>query len=198
MRLVLAPSPSSSSWQPYLAALSWSYSKGERAGWCRSSVTRAGSADLGPRAGARRMPGTAPEKFEFTVRDGAVAAQITRQMGKRVSLHSRTEGGPADQLLHETRYFVTGVIAAEESRSRPAWWCPRRRPRPLRADDFHGRVCPGSPPLPRQRLSRLVGWVVHVTAFIGGSIDPPPRRLGLNARALLDRRYFWRAPGPEE
>ena len=55
---------------------------------------------LGPRGKASSMismPGAVP-KFQFTVRDDAVAEQINRQMGKRVALHYE-ESGAANLLL---------------------------------------------------------------------------------------------------
>ena len=95
----------------FWAALSWSYSKGERAGWVQKFsdkgwVCKTWEGELA----LVSMPGTAPEKFEFTVRDGAVAAQITRQMGKRVSLHYEQKVGLPTSCFGDTRYFVTKIV----------------------------------------------------------------------------------------
>lgn len=99
----------------FWAALSWSYSAGERAGWVQKFsdkgwICKTWEGELA----LVSMPGTAPEKFEFTVRDEAVAVQITRLMGKRVSLHYEQKVGLPTSCFGDTRYFVTGVIAADE------------------------------------------------------------------------------------
>ncbi len=99
----------------FWAALSWSYSKGERAGWVQKFsdkgwICKTWEGELA----LVSMPGTAPEKFEFTVRDDAVAARIVKLMGKRVSLHYEQKVGLPTSCFGETRYFVTGVTAAEE------------------------------------------------------------------------------------
>jgi len=66
-------------------ALSYSYSEGERAGYLQKFSKRGwicktweGEILL------TSMPGAIPEKFEFTVRDDAVASQIAVAAGKRV------------------------------------------------------------------------------------------------------------------
>lgn len=99
----------------FWAALSWSYSKGERAGWVQKFsdkgwICKTWEGELA----LVSMPGTAPEKFEFTVRDDAVAARVVKLMGKRVSLHYEQKVGLPTSCFGETRYFVTGVTAAEE------------------------------------------------------------------------------------
>lgn len=99
----------------FWAALSWSYSKGERAGWVQKFsdkgwICKTWEGELA----LVSMPGAASEKFVFTVRDDAVAAQITKHMGKRVSLHYEEKVGLPTSCFGETRHFVTGVTAAEE------------------------------------------------------------------------------------
>jgi len=67
-------------------ALQWSYSKGERAGLLQEvsnkawiCKTREGELSL------VALPGTAPEKFLFTVRDEAVAQKVNPAAGKRAT-----------------------------------------------------------------------------------------------------------------
>ena len=73
----------------FYAALHWSYSTGERAGWIQKLsdkgwVCKTWEGELA----LVSIPGTSSvEKFAFTVRDPAVAASLTRVMGKRVTVH---------------------------------------------------------------------------------------------------------------
>ncbi len=99
----------------FWAALTWSYSSGERAGWVQKFsdkgwVCKTWEGELT----LVSMPGAVPEKFEFTVRDDAVAALITKQMGKRVSPHYEQKVGLPTSCFGDTRYYVTGVTAADE------------------------------------------------------------------------------------
>ena len=69
-----------------LIALNWSYSTGERAGFLQKVsnkgwICKTWEGELSLVA----MPGAAPEKFLFTVRDEAVAQKITAAAGKRVT-----------------------------------------------------------------------------------------------------------------
>ena len=99
----------------FWAALSWSYSTGERAGWVQKLSNKGwlcktweGELTL------VSLPGSTPEKFEFTVRDDAVAGQIAKVMGKRVTLHYEQKVGLPSSCFGDTRYFVTGVTASDE------------------------------------------------------------------------------------
>lgn len=91
-------------------ALSWSYSKGERAGFMQKLsskgwVCKTWEGELSLIA----IPGAAPEKFFFTVRDEAVATKIEATMGKRVTLHYEQHKGLPTSCFGETDYFVIGV-----------------------------------------------------------------------------------------
>ena len=91
-------------------AFAWSYSEGERAGFMQKLsskgwVCKTWEGELSLIA----IPGAAPEKFFFTVRDAAVAAQIEAAMGKRVTLHYEQHKGLPTSCFGETDYFVTSV-----------------------------------------------------------------------------------------
>jgi hypothetical protein len=117
----------------YLAiVLSWSYSTGERAGWVQKFSNKGWLCKTWEGELALvSLPGTSVEKFLFTVRDDAVAAQINKVVGQRVSLHYEEKVGLPTSCFGETRYYVTGVHAMSECRPGPASCCrvrPVRRP----------------------------------------------------------------------
>ena len=99
----------------FWVAFHWSYSTGERAGWVQKFsnkgwVCKTWEGELA----LVSLPGSTPEKFLFTVHDDAVAGQITKVMGKRVSLHYEQKVGLPGSCFGETRYFVTGVTVSDE------------------------------------------------------------------------------------
>ena len=97
------------------AMFSWSYSSGERAGWVQKFSKKGWICKTWEGEIALvTMPGTAQEKFPFTVWDERVAAQINAAMGKRVSLHYDEKVGLPGTCFGETRYWVNGVKAVEE------------------------------------------------------------------------------------
>jgi hypothetical protein len=96
-------------------ALKWSYSSGERAGWVQKFsnkgwVCKTWEGELA----LVSLPGSAVEKFHFTVHDEAVAQRIGREIGKRVSLHYEEKVGLPTSCFGDTRYFVTGVTEATD------------------------------------------------------------------------------------
>jgi hypothetical protein len=96
-------------------ALSWNYSTGERAGWVQKLSHKGWLCKTWEGEMAMvTMPGTAQEKFLFTVRDDGVANDINRAMGKRVSLHYEEKVGLPTTCFGETRHYVTKVVAVEE------------------------------------------------------------------------------------
>jgi hypothetical protein len=95
--------------------LHYSYSTGERAGYVQKISQKGWLCKTWEGEMAMvSMPGSAAEKFFFTVRDDAVAVQVNRVIGKRVSLHYEEKVGLPTSCFGETRHFVTKVTAVEE------------------------------------------------------------------------------------
>jgi len=95
-------------------ALNWSYSTGERAGFLQKVsnkgwICKTWEGELSLVA----MPGAAPEKFLFTVRDEAIAQKISAAAGKRVTLNYEQHKGLPTSCFGDTDYFVTGVTEIE-------------------------------------------------------------------------------------
>lgn len=91
-------------------ALNWSYSEGERAGFMQKLskkgwMCKTWEGELSLVA----LPGAAPEKFLFTVRDDEVADRINQQVGQRVALTYEEHRGLPTTCFGDTGYFVTGV-----------------------------------------------------------------------------------------
>ncbi len=96
------------------AVLSWSYSEGERAGFLQKVsykgwICKTWEGELSLVA----IPGAAPEKFLFTVRDDAVAQQLNEVAGKRVTLKYEQHRGLPTSCFGDTDYFVVGVAVIE-------------------------------------------------------------------------------------
>ena len=90
--------------------LSYSYSTGERAGFMQKLskkgwVCKTWEGELSLVA----LPGAAPEKFEFSVRDDAVAERINATVGQRVALVYEQHKGIPTSCFGDTEYFVTEV-----------------------------------------------------------------------------------------
>lgn len=96
--------------------LNWSYSEGERAGYVQKFSRKGWLCKTWEGEIAMvTMPGAIPDKFEFSVRDDAVAAQINALAGKRVVLHYEQHKFVPTGCFAETEYYVTGVRAVEEA-----------------------------------------------------------------------------------
>src|SRR5262245_21537813 len=96
-------------------ALSWNYSTGERARWVQKFSKKGWFCKTWEGEMAMvSMPGAVPEKFYFTVWDDAVADELNKVMGKRVSLHYQEKVGLPTSCFGETRHYVTGVTGVEE------------------------------------------------------------------------------------
>jgi hypothetical protein len=90
--------------------LHWSYSAGERAGYVQKLskkgwICKTWEGELA----LVTMPGTVGEKFLFSVRDDAMATEINRSLGRRVSLNYEEHVGLPSSCFGETGHFITGV-----------------------------------------------------------------------------------------
>ena len=95
-------------------ALNWSYSSGERAGFLQKVshkgwICKTWEGELSLVA----MPGSAPEKFLFTVRDEVVAQKVSAAAGKRVTLNYEQHKGLPSSCFGDTEYFVVDVKEIE-------------------------------------------------------------------------------------
>ena len=91
-------------------ALHWSYAEGDRSGYLQKfskkgwlCKTWEGEISL------ISLPGTMQEKFNFTVRDEAVAQKVRDAIGKRVDLTYGQHRGLPTSCFGDTEYFVTDV-----------------------------------------------------------------------------------------
>jgi hypothetical protein len=90
--------------------LNWSYSEGERAGYVQKLSSKGWLCKTWEGEIAMvTMPGAIPEKFDFTVRDTAVASKINDVAGKRVVLSYQQHKFVPSSCFGETEYFVTAV-----------------------------------------------------------------------------------------
>ena len=92
-----------------LAALNFSYSAGDRAGFVQKFskkgwVCKTWEGELA----LVNLPGAMPEIFRFTVRDDAVAAQVNEHLGARVTL-TYEQHPPLPSCFGDTQHFVTEV-----------------------------------------------------------------------------------------
>ncbi|MBL6751856.1 MAG: hypothetical protein ISP90_15115 [Nevskia sp.] len=95
-------------------SLHWSYSKGERAGYVQKLSRKGWVCKTWEGEMAMvTMPGTVAEKFDFTVRDDAVAARINDSVGKRVALVYEQHKWVPSSCFGDTEYFITDVRVAE-------------------------------------------------------------------------------------
>src|SRR4030095_6200217 len=90
--------------------LSWSYAKGDRAGYLQKLsekgwVCKTWEGELA----MVNVPGALTEKFLFTVRDDTVAKKVNALQGKRVVLSYEQHVGIPTSCFGDTSYFVTDV-----------------------------------------------------------------------------------------
>ncbi len=95
-------------------ALTWNYSEGERAGFMQKLskkgwLCKTWEGELSLVA----LPGAAPEKFLFSVRDDAVADKINKLVGQRVALVYAEHKGLPSSCFGDTPYFVSDVKAVQ-------------------------------------------------------------------------------------
>ena len=92
------------------AALHYAYSSGERTGYVQK-ISKKGwfCKTWEGELAMTTVPGTAPQIFQFSVRDDATARQIVEAAGQRVALNYEQHKGVPSSCFGETEYFITGV-----------------------------------------------------------------------------------------
>lgn len=95
-------------------ALTWSYSDGQRAGYVQKFsrkgwICKTWEGELL----LTTLPGVVPEKFEFTVRDDAVAAQLAADAGRRVVLSYSQHKGVPGACFGDTEYYIDKAVVAQ-------------------------------------------------------------------------------------
>ena len=96
--------------------LNYTYSSGDRAGIMqkfssRGWICKTWEGELLMSA----VPGSAPEKFLFSVRSDSVANEINKLNGRRVVLFYQQHKGVPTSCFGDTEYFVTGVKQMTDS-----------------------------------------------------------------------------------
>jgi hypothetical protein len=90
--------------------LSYSYSKGERAGYIQKVSEKGWLCKTweGELAMAN-LPGAMPEIFSFSVRNDSVAHLLQKNIGKRVTLDYEQHRGVPTSCFADTEYYITNV-----------------------------------------------------------------------------------------
>ena len=88
-------------------ALSWSFSKGERAGYIQK-LSKSGwiCKTWEGEMAMVTMPGAIPDKFLFTIRNEEVAKRVNQFAGKRVALIYEQHKGLPTSCFGDTDYFI--------------------------------------------------------------------------------------------
>ena len=95
--------------------LTWSYSTGERAGYVQKFSRKGWLCKTWEGEIAMvTMPGAIPDRFEFSVRDEAIAAQINALAGKRVVLSYEQHKFVPTNCFAETEYYVTSARGLDD------------------------------------------------------------------------------------
>ncbi|HKF98099.1 MAG TPA: hypothetical protein VKB20_07585 [Steroidobacteraceae bacterium] len=90
--------------------LHWSYSDGERAGFLQKFSRKGWICKTWEGEMAMvTLPGTVAEKFAFTVREDALAKQLSADIGRRVTVHYEQRKWIPTSCFGDTEYFVTSV-----------------------------------------------------------------------------------------
>jgi hypothetical protein len=108
--------------------LSWAYADGNRAGVLQKFVrrgwickTQEGEIALYYAGGQYMGPASTRQFWDFSVRDKAVAEQLSNAVGHRVQLHYTEHPGIPTSCFGDTRYFVDRVVVSDnEPGSAPA------------------------------------------------------------------------------
>jgi hypothetical protein len=107
--------------------LAWAYADGERAGLLQKFANRGWLckthegelAQYNIALGGTVVSGVAPQIWYFSVRDKAVADQISKAVGHRVQLHYTEHPGVPISCFADTRYFVDRVTVVDNAPAIP-------------------------------------------------------------------------------
>jgi hypothetical protein len=135
----------------FLVVLNWNFSTGERAGWVQKLSKKGWICKTWEGEMAMvTMPGAVPEKFLFTVWDDAVAEEINKKIGKRVSLHYEEKVGLPTSCFGETRHFVTRVMLVDDIPLVPGVTVPQGGAAPAPATPVQpAPAAPAAPAMPQ-------------------------------------------------
>jgi len=93
-----------------MIVLNWSYAKGERIGYVQKFSEKGWLCKTWEGELAMViLPGTLPEIFNLSVRDEAVAHQVERLVGQRVSLTYEQHKGVPGPCFGDTEYFIVRI-----------------------------------------------------------------------------------------
>lgn len=106
--LILAPALIFTLWAGI--TLNYTYSSGERAGFLqkvskRGWICKTWEGELQLSA----IPGSQPEKFNFSTRSDSIANALNKLSGQRVVIEYKQHKGVPGTCFGETEYFVSGV-----------------------------------------------------------------------------------------
>jgi len=98
------------------ATLTWVYSSGERAGYVqkfslKGYVCKTWEGEIV----LVSMPGTQAEKFNFTVKNEAIAKKVNDSLGERVKLTYEEHKGVPSSCFGETQYYVSDIKLLERT-----------------------------------------------------------------------------------
>ena len=95
--------------------LKYVYARGERAGYVQKISQKGWLCKTWEGELAMvNLPGAMPEIFRFTVRDDAVAHQVERLVGQRVSLTYEQHKGVPGTCFGETEYFIVRISSVTD------------------------------------------------------------------------------------
>ena len=106
--IVLVPTLLFAGWASI--TLSYTYSRGERAGYAQKLSKRGWLCKTWEGELAMvNLPGAMPEIFKFSVRNDSIARVLEKNLGKRVSLSYDQHKGVPTSCFAETEYYITNV-----------------------------------------------------------------------------------------
>lgn len=90
--------------------LAYTYSEGDRVGYLQKLSKRGWLCGTWEgELAVSSIPGSAPQVFQFSVRDDALAAQLNELQGRRVALYYEQKKGVPSSCFGDTEYFAVRV-----------------------------------------------------------------------------------------